>query len=199
MRQQFWPAASMGWVQPNYRHPRSSLIGHRLVVCLSPNGLGSSLQSVIGPVLFQTYAPSPVSVNLWVSFELLACLGPVWYSFMSSFTSSFTTSRAKQPTLCPTLWSSLKTHSHRVKHMVKLPKHGSLPRSWSCSWSCFLKKTALQVKLSCCKRALTMPQKKYNVLCWNVQGLNAAARKDSTRNAISASGVKLKLQFGHSD
>jgi formate hydrogenlyase subunit 4 len=45
---------------------------------------------------------------------------------MSSFTSSFTTSIAKQPTLCPTLWSaSLKTHSHRVKHMVKLPKHGS--------------------------------------------------------------------------
>jgi hypothetical protein len=60
---------------------------------------------------------------------------------MSSFTSSFTTSIAKQPTLCPTLWSaSLKTHSQRVKHMVKLPKHGSLPRSWSCSWSCFLKK-----------------------------------------------------------
>jgi formate hydrogenlyase subunit 4 len=47
---------------------------------------------------------------------------------MSSFTSSFTTSIAKQPTLCPTLWSaSLKTHSHRVKHMVKLQKHGSLP------------------------------------------------------------------------
>jgi hypothetical protein len=60
---------------------------------------------------------------------------------MSSFTSSFTTSIAKQPTLCPTLWSaSLKTHSHRVKHMVKLQKHGSLPRSWSCSCSCFLKK-----------------------------------------------------------
>jgi hypothetical protein len=48
-------------------------------------------------------------------------LGPVWYSFMSSFTSSFTTSIVKQPTLCPTLWSaSLKTHSHRVRHMVKL-------------------------------------------------------------------------------
>jgi formate hydrogenlyase subunit 4 len=47
---------------------------------------------------------------------------------MSSFTSSFTTSIAKQPTLCPTLWSaSLKTHSHRVKHMVKLQKHGSPP------------------------------------------------------------------------
>jgi hypothetical protein len=47
--------------------------------------------------------------------------GSVWYSFMSSFTSSFTTSTAKQPTLCPTLWSaSLKTHSHKVKHMVKL-------------------------------------------------------------------------------
>jgi hypothetical protein len=59
---------------------------------------------------------------------------------MSSFTSSFTTSIAKQPTLCPILWSaSLKTHSHRVKHMVKLQKHGSLLRSWSCSWSCFLK------------------------------------------------------------
>jgi hypothetical protein len=43
--------------------------------------------------------------------------GPVWYSF----TSRFTTSTAKQPTLCPTLWSaSLKTHSHKVKHMVKL-------------------------------------------------------------------------------
>jgi hypothetical protein len=57
-------------------------------------------------------------------------LGLVWYSFMSSFTSSFTTSIAKQPTLCPTLWSaSLKTHSHRVKHTVKLQKHGSLPRS----------------------------------------------------------------------
>jgi hypothetical protein len=70
-------------------------------------------------------------------------LGPVWYSFMSSFTSSFTTSIAKQPTLCPTLWSaSLKTHSHRVKHMVKLQKHGSLPRSWSCSWSCFLKNSS---------------------------------------------------------
>jgi hypothetical protein len=70
-------------------------------------------------------------------------LGPVWYSFMSSFTSSFTTSIAKQPTLCPTLWpASLKTHSHRVKHMVKLPKHGSLPRSWSCSWSCFLKNSS---------------------------------------------------------
>jgi hypothetical protein len=56
--------------------------------------------------------------------------GPVWYSFMSSFTSNFTTLIAKQPTLCPTLWSaSLKTHSHRVKHMVKLQKHGSLPRS----------------------------------------------------------------------
>jgi hypothetical protein len=56
--------------------------------------------------------------------------GPVWYNFMSSFTSSFTTSIAKQPALCPTLWSaSLKTHSHRVKHMVKLKKHGSLPRS----------------------------------------------------------------------
>jgi hypothetical protein len=52
--------------------------------------------------------------------------GPVWYSF----TSSFTTSIAKQPTLCPTLWSaSLKTHSHRVKHMVELQKHSSLPRS----------------------------------------------------------------------
>jgi hypothetical protein len=51
-----------------------------------------------------------------------AAIGPVWYSF----TSSFTTSIAKQPTLCPTLWSaSLKTHSHEVKHMVKLPKHGS--------------------------------------------------------------------------
>jgi hypothetical protein len=38
---------------------------------------------------------------------------------MSSFTSSFTTLIAKQPTL----WSaSLKTHSHRVKHMVKLQK-----------------------------------------------------------------------------
>jgi hypothetical protein len=48
--------------------------------------------------------------------------GPVWYSF----TSSFTTSIAKQPTL----WSSsLKTHSHRVKHMVKLQKHDSLSRS----------------------------------------------------------------------
>jgi formate hydrogenlyase subunit 4 len=47
---------------------------------------------------------------------------------MSSFTGSFTTSIAKQLTLCPTLWSaSLKTHSHRVKHMVKLQKHGSLP------------------------------------------------------------------------
>jgi hypothetical protein len=55
-----------------------------------------------------------------------AAIGPVWYSFMSNFTSSFTNSIAKQPTLCPTLWSaSLKTHSHRVKHMVKLPKHGS--------------------------------------------------------------------------
>jgi hypothetical protein len=51
---------------------------------------------------------------------------PIWYSF----TSSFTTSIAKQPTLCPTLWpASLKTHSHRVKHMVKLPKHDTLPRS----------------------------------------------------------------------
>jgi hypothetical protein len=48
--------------------------------------------------------------------------GPVWYSFMSSITISI----AKQPTLCP---ASLKIHSHRVKHMVKLPKHGSLPRS----------------------------------------------------------------------
>jgi hypothetical protein len=57
-------------------------------------------------------------------------IGLIWYSFMSNFTSSFTTSIAKQPTLCPTLWSaSLKTHSHRVKHMVKLPKHGSLPHS----------------------------------------------------------------------
>jgi hypothetical protein len=51
--------------------------------------------------------------------------------------SSFTTSIAKQPTLCPTLWpASLKTHSHRVKHMVKLLKHGSLPRS------CFLKNSS---------------------------------------------------------
>jgi hypothetical protein len=42
--------------------------------------------------------------------------------------SSFTTSIAKQPALCPTLWSaSLKTHSHIVKHMVKLKKHGSPP------------------------------------------------------------------------
>jgi hypothetical protein len=64
----------------------------------------------------------------------LTRLGPVWYSFMSSFTTSI----AKQLTLCPTLWSaSLKTHSHRVKHMVKLQKHNSLPRLWSCSWSCF--------------------------------------------------------------
>jgi hypothetical protein len=68
--------------------------------------------------------------------------GLIWYSFMSNFTSNFTTSITKQPTLCPILWSaSLKTHSHRVKHMVKLPKHGSLPHSWSCSWSCFLKKS----------------------------------------------------------
>jgi hypothetical protein len=79
------------------------------------------------------------------SWHLHFCMdvGPVWYSFMSSFTSSFTTSIAKQPTLCPTLWSaSLKTHSHTVKHMVKLQKHGSLPRSWSCSWSCFLKNSS---------------------------------------------------------
>jgi hypothetical protein len=26
--------------------------------------------------------------------------------------------------------------------MVKLPKHDSLPRSWSCSWSCFLKNSS---------------------------------------------------------
>jgi hypothetical protein len=87
-------------------------------------------------------------------------IGPVWYSFTSSFTSSFTTSIAKQATLCPTLWpASLKTHSHRVKHMAKLPKHGSLPRSWSCSWSCFLK-TALQVKLSCAKRTHSFARSK---------------------------------------
>jgi hypothetical protein len=56
--------------------------------------------------------------------------GPVWSSFMSNFTSSFTTSIAKQPILCPTLGSvSLKTHPHRVKHVVKLQKHGSLPHS----------------------------------------------------------------------
>jgi hypothetical protein len=61
------------------------------------------------------------------SYKSPAYYGPVWYSFMSSFTSSFTTSIGKQPILCPTLWSaSLKTHSHRVKHMVKLQKHGSL-------------------------------------------------------------------------
>jgi hypothetical protein len=77
-------------------------------------------------------------------FALLVLLGPVWYSFMSSFTSSFTTSIAKQSTLCPTLWSaSLKTHSHRVKHMVKLQNHGSLPRSWICSLSCFLKNNSI--------------------------------------------------------
>jgi hypothetical protein len=53
-------------------------------------------------------------------------LGPVWYSFMSSFTTSI----AKQLTLWSTLClASLKTHSHRVKHMVKLQKHGSLLRS----------------------------------------------------------------------
>jgi hypothetical protein len=74
-------------------------------------------------------------VNAWMNN-----IGP---SFMSSFTSSFTTSIAKQPTLCLTLWSAyLKTHSHRVKHMVKLQKHGSLPCSWSCSWSCFLKNSS---------------------------------------------------------
>jgi hypothetical protein len=45
------------------------------------------------------------------------------YGFTSSLTSSFTTPVAKQPTL----WSSasLKTHSHGVKHMVKLQRHGS--------------------------------------------------------------------------
>jgi formate hydrogenlyase subunit 4 len=53
---------------------------------------------------------------------------PVWYSFMSGFTISFTTSIAKQPALCPALWpASLKTHSHRVKHTVKLQKHHSPP------------------------------------------------------------------------
>jgi hypothetical protein len=53
---------------------------------------------------------------------------PVWYSFMSGFTGSFTTSIAKQPALCPALWlASLKTLSHRVKHTVKLQKHGSPP------------------------------------------------------------------------
>jgi hypothetical protein len=77
------------------------------------------------------------------TFYYIWYYGPVWYSFMSSFTSSFKTSIAKQPTLCPTLWSaSLKTYSHRVKHMVKLQKHGSLPHSWSCSWSCFLKNSS---------------------------------------------------------
>jgi hypothetical protein len=81
--------------------------------------------------------------KLQIRIAYLRILGPVWYSFMSSFTSNFTTSIAKQPTLCPTPWSaSLKTHSHRVKHMVKLQKHDSLPRSWSCSWSCFLKNSS---------------------------------------------------------
>jgi hypothetical protein len=90
------------------------------------------------------------TISDWVapgnkSRSLASCIynEPVWYSLMSSFMSSFTTSIAKQPTLCLTLWSaSLKTHSHRVKYMVKLQKHGSLPRSWRCSLSCFLKNSS---------------------------------------------------------
>jgi hypothetical protein len=63
--------------------------------------------------------------NMLLDF-LRCAIGLGWYSY----TSSFTTSIAKQPILCPTLWlASLKTHSHRVKHMVKLQKHDSLPRS----------------------------------------------------------------------
>jgi hypothetical protein len=102
-------------------------------------------------LFYCTYSPSCNCRAWWVVIDQYSCcnqyfliVGPVWYNFMSSFTSSFTTSIAKQPTLCPTLWSaSLKTHSHRVKHMVKLPKHGSLPCSWSCSWSCFLKNSSI--------------------------------------------------------
>jgi hypothetical protein len=72
----------------------------------------------------------PTPVIKYISAILGVDLGLVWYSFTSSFTSSFTTLIAKQPTRNPTLWSaSLKTHSHRVMHMVKLQKHGSLPRS----------------------------------------------------------------------
>jgi hypothetical protein len=82
---------------------------------------------------------------------------------MSGFTSSFTTSIAKQPALCPALWSaSLKTLSHRVKHMVKLQKHGS-PRSWSCSWSCFLKNSSIS-EAELCQTGPHTHQKHYKQL-----------------------------------
>jgi type VI protein secretion system component VasF len=54
-----------------------------------------------------------------------------------------------------TLPNSLKTHSHRVKSMVKLPKHGSLPPLVKLLMELFFLKTALRVKLSCDKRAQT--------------------------------------------
>jgi hypothetical protein len=73
---------------------------------------------------------------------------------MSGFTSSFRTSIAKQPALCPALWSaSLKTLSHRVKHTVKLQKHGSPPLI-KLLMKLFSKKTALLMKLSCAKQDL---------------------------------------------
>jgi formate hydrogenlyase subunit 4 len=85
--------------------------------------------------------------------------GSVWYSFMSGFTSSFTTSIAKQPALCLALWSaSLKTLSHRVKHTVKLQKHGS-PPLMKLLMKLFSKKTALLVKLSCAKQGRSVVPK----------------------------------------
>lgn len=36
-----------------------------------------------------------------------------------------------------------------------------------------------------------MSQKNCNVLCWNVRGLNARARRDSVRNTISAAGATI--------
>lgn len=36
-----------------------------------------------------------------------------------------------------------------------------------------------------------MSQKNCNVLCWNVHGLNSAARRASTRNAVSSSGATI--------
>jgi hypothetical protein len=81
-------------------------------------------------IIFDVLTAAIAACIFFLENKLAACIigvyGPIWYNFMSSFTSSFTTSIAKQPTLCPTLWlASLKTHSHRVKHMVKLQKHGS--------------------------------------------------------------------------
>lgn len=39
-----------------------------------------------------------------------------------------------------------------------------------------------------------MSQKNCNILCWNVPGLNASARRDCVRNAVVAAGATIVLQ-----